>query len=319
LKVKDILDISNSIIENTSIIDENIGTLSTLLDASSNDISFFNNPKYKNDLLNTKARFVLIESKNKQYLPKDTIAIINDDPYLAMAKLSKYFYKEKKDIKKAKSNIDNSAIISDRAYIGDHVSIGKNTNIMPGVYIGDNVSIGSDCTIYPNVVIYDLSIIKSDTIIHSNCTIGSDGFGYTIDEDNNPIKIYHLGYVKIGRYVEIGANTTIDRGVLGYTKISDYCKLDNFVHIAHNCIIGEKTAIVSSSIFAGSTKVGARCIFYGHCSIAGHLNICDDVVISARSVITKDIKKSGRYAGFPAIEHKRWLKQKSIISKMSRL
>lgn len=316
--ISNILDITNSKVEDISARDGNIVSMNTLVDATDKDLSFFHNSKYQKLLQDTKAKAVLIDEENAEFLPKDCIAIINSNPYLAMAKLSKYFYEEKQKQYNKDYIIDKTSNIDPKAHIGKYVNIGKNTTIMAGAFIGDNVFIGDDCIIYPNAVIYNFCIIKNNTFIHANTTIGSDGFGYAIDENKEPIKIYHIGNVEIGDHVEIGANTAIDRAVLGSTKIDDYCKFDNLIQVGHNCTFGKKTGVASGCGFSGSVSVGSGVMIYGQAGFNGHISICDGAIISARAGVTKDIKEPGRYSGFPAIGHREWIKQQIAISRLNK-
>ncbi|VAY88071.1 UDP-3-O-[3-hydroxymyristoyl] glucosamine N-acyltransferase [hydrothermal vent metagenome] len=316
MKIKEILKLTSSHIENKEFENIDISSLNTLKDATDKDLSFFNNFKYKQSLLETKALAVVVAEENKQYVPKKCIAIINPRPNLVMAKLSKHFFDKKYNIEENAPSIDSSSIIDEKAHIGFNAKIGKNTKIMAGAYVGNNVSIGDNCIIYPNVSIYDFCTIKDNTFIHSNTTIGADGFGYEIDEQHNPIKIYHIGNVEIGSNVEIGVNTAIDKGVLSSTKIGDYCKIDNLINIAHNCVFGNKVAVMGGCTFAGSVTIGNNVIIYGESSFVGHISICDNTTIMAKSVVLKNITKSGTYAGFPVIEHKKWLKQQVILRKL---
>ena len=290
--------------------------MNTLKEANENEISFLHNPRYLNDLKNTKAKAVLVDKQHLASVPKSTYALLCPNPYLQMALLSKHFYEHKYTPAIEKNAISSSAQIDERASIGKGVKIGVNTKIYAGAFVGDFVSIGDNCIIYPNVVIYDFCSLGDETIIHANTTIGSDGFGYAVSDDNLPVKIYHCGNVQIGNCVEIGANTSIDKAVFGSTRIDDYCKFDNQIQVGHNCTFGAKTAVVASCAFGGSTHVGKEVLIMGQSGFVGHISIADKTLINARTMVTKDITKSGSYSGQPAIEHKEWLKK---IAKENRL
>ena len=224
--------------------------------------------------------------------------IVVDDPYLAYAKTSKVFF----DAYKA----SNEAV---ETKYGKNVQIGQNTVINSNCVIGDNV------VIHDNVSIYSCTDIGDNSIIHSGSVIGSDGFGYA---PNNPgwHKIEHLGGVKIGKNVEIGAKTAVDRGALGDTIIEDGVKIDNQVHIAHNTIIGENTAIAGQSGTAGSVKIGKNCQIAGQVGIIGHIEIADNVVVMAKTLVTKSLKEAGAYSGvMPIQKHKDSLKFIAKIKK----
>ncbi len=180
------------------------------------------------------------------------------------------------------------------------------------VTIGENVKIGSNCNIYPGVYINHNSVIGNNVIIHPNAVIGSDGFGlYKID--NLWKKIPHIGSVIIGDDVEIGSNTTIDRGMLDNTILKKNCKIDNLIHIAHNVTIGENTAIAACTGIAGSTTIGNNCTIGGGVGINGHISICDNVNIHGMSMITKSITTEGDYASALAADNVRNWRRNQVI------
>ena len=224
--------------------------------------------------------------------------IIVDDPYLVYAKTSKVFFEAYK--------ASNEAV---ETQYGKNVHVGKNTVINPNCVIGENV------IIHDNVSIYSCTHIGDNSIIHSGSVIGSDGFGYA---PTNPgwHKIEHLGGVIIGKNVEIGAKTAVDRGALGNTVIEDGVKIDNQVHIAHNTFIGENTAIAGQSGTAGSVKIGKNCQIAGQVGIVGHIELADNVVVMAKTLVTKSLKESGVYSGvMPIQKHKDSLKFIAKIKK----
>jgi UDP-3-O-[3-hydroxymyristoyl] glucosamine N-acyltransferase len=291
--------------------DKEITGMNTLMQADANEISFFHNPKYLKELPLTKAGAVILDKEFVKHLPVNTTALISDEPYLKMALLTKYFVKPLK--REGKKNIDESADIAENVTIGGGTEIGANTTIMSGVVIGGDVVIGENVTIYPNVTIYNDTKIADNVIIHAGSVIGSDGFGYAHTKNGEHVKIYHLGNVVIEEEVEIGANTTIDRGVFGSTTIKKGAKIDNLVQIGHNCEVGEYSIIVSQTGLAGSSKLGRNVVMGGQSATAGHLKIAPFTQIAARGGVTKSIKESGVYAGFPLIPHKTWLKLQAKI------
>jgi UDP-3-O-[3-hydroxymyristoyl] glucosamine N-acyltransferase len=291
--------------------DKEISGMNTLMHADANEISFFHNPKYLKELPLTKAGAVILDKEFVKHLPVNTTALISDEPYLKMALLTKYFVKPLK--REGKKNIDESADIAENVTIGGGTEIGANTTIMSGVVIGGDVVIGENVTIYPNVTIYNDTKIADNVIIHAGSVIGSDGFGYAHTKNGEHVKIYHLGNVVIEEEVEIGANTTIDRGVFGSTTIKKGAKIDNLVQIGHNCEVGEYSIIVSQTGLAGSSKLGRNVVMGGQSATAGHLKIAPFTQIAARGGVTKSIKESGVYAGFPLIPHKTWLKLQAKI------
>ncbi len=295
--------------------DFEIKSINTLMDADKTDITFFDNKKYLDQLPNTKAGAIFISKEFIDKLPKNSIALVSDEPYLKMAQASYYFQKplirEKKE-----PLIASTAKISKNVHLGNGVTIGEGVTILQGAVIGEEVSIGDNSTIYPNVTIYNDTQIGENCIIHAGGVIGCDGFGYAHTKMGEHVKIYHNGKVIIEDDVEIGANTTIDRAVFGSTIIKRGTKIDNLVQIGHNCEVGEYCIMVSQSGLAGSTTLGRNVVLGGQSATAGHLKIADFVTIAARGGVSKSITKKGIYSGFPLMIHKDWLKLQAKISKL---
>jgi UDP-3-O-[3-hydroxymyristoyl] glucosamine N-acyltransferase len=278
-----------------------IEKLGTLEHADAQALSFLANPKYQSQLASTKAGAVLIRD---QAVSKDVNnAILVKDPYLAFAKLTHIFDNRPKPTKHihpsatigdnvslgADLMIAPNVVIEDNAEIGDGVEIGANSVIGTGVKIGANTRIAANVTIYYNVQ------IGESCLLHSGCVIGADGFGFAPSSEGW-IKIMQLAAVTLGNKVEVGANTTIDRGALNNTQIGNGVIIDNQVQIAHNVIIGDNSAIAGCSAIAGSTQIGQRCTISGGVGIIGHLTIVDDVHVTAMSLVSKSIDKAGSYS-----------------------
>ena len=299
-----------------------INSVASLESANKNSVSFFNNSKYLDLLKNTKAALVIL---NKESCALHAGAcIVVDNPYLYFAKISRLL----NPIKILKKEIHKSAIIHSTCKLGKDIYIGPNVIIEENVSIADGVTvhagviiesdniIGSHSTIHPNVV------IKTNTVIGKNCTlyagavIGSDGFGYAKDNDKW-LAIPQIGKVVLGDNVDIGSNSTIDRGALDDTIISSGVKIDNLVQIGHNCIIGENTIIAGCVGIAGSAKIGKNCAIGGAAMILGHLSITDNVTISPGSMITRSIKNPGTYTALmPFQDHEAWLKTAAKIRRL---
>ena len=294
--------IDSKVVGNSSAVVNNIATLEN---ASKKSISFLSNKKYHKYIKTTLANAVIVSSSFKV---DDRINyLVSDDPYIAYAKLTTLF-------KESIFELDNpvihpSAVISNESKIGKDVSIGANVVIGPNCIIGNNVIIKSNCSIVQDVEIGDFSVI------HNGSVLGSDGFGYAPSQDGY-VKIEQLGKLVVGKYVEIGASCTIDRGALDNTEIHDGVKLDNQIQIAHNVVLGENSAIAASCAIAGSTVIGRNFQMGGLSGVLGHLSICDDVTIGAHTLITKSINESGNYIGImPAQEQKDWAKSSVFIKK----
>lgn len=203
-------------------------------------------------------------------------------------------------------DVPRDAYIGAFAYIGKNVKLGKGVQIYPHTYIGDNVKIGDNTILYSGVKVYYNCVIGKNCILHAGVVVGSDGFGFEPDTRGVNQKLPQIGNVIIEDDVEIGANTTVDRAMMGSTIIRRNAKLDNLVQVAHNVEIGESTFMCAQVGVAGSTKVGGHCILAGQVGVAGHINIADNCIFGAQSGIANNVKKSGMYQGSPAIDAMNW-------------
>lgn len=280
-----------------------VSNLASIKNANSKSITFLSNPKYSNFLETTRAIAVVV---HESIVIKEGMNYLqSDDPYAVFAKLSSIFKKQDSD--KDLPLIHPSAVISPSSNIGKNVTLGANVVIGHDCIIEDNVIIKSNVSLVQDVH------IGENSIIHSNSILGSDGFGYAPSKAGY-IKIEQLGKLIIGSNVEIGAGCSIDRGALDNTEIHDGVKLDNQVHIAHNVIIGKDSAIAACCAIAGSSVIGKNFQMGGLSGVLGHLSICDDVIIGAHTLITKNIKKPGNYIGImPAQNQKDWAKSSIFI------
>ena len=202
--------------------------------------------------------------------------------------------------------VPEDAYIGAFAYIGKNVQLGKGVQIYPHTYIGDNVKIGDNTILYSGVKVYYNCVVGKDCILHAGVVVGSDGFGFEPDAKGVNQKLPQIGNVIIEDDVEIGANTTVDRAMMGSTIIRRNAKLDNLVQVAHNVEIGEGTFMCAQVGVAGSTKVGGHCILAGQVGVAGHITIADNCIFGAQSGIANNVKKSGIYQGSPAIDAMNW-------------
>lgn len=280
--------------------------IATLATANNTQLSYIVNNKYKPALLNSKAGVVILN--NALLSDCSTSALIVDDVYLAFAKITHLFKSSVTHIKgiHESARIDNT-VIAQNCCIGENAIIGDNTIIGANTVIEDNCIIGENCIIGSNVSILQGSKIGNYTILAPGVVIGSEGFGNARDQQKKWHSIAHLGNVIIGNHVNIGANTTIDRGTLNDTQIHNGARLDNLIHIAHNVIIGQDTAIAACAGIAGSSIIGKRCMIGGMVGVIDHINICNDVIINAKSTVNKDITTPGIYTGImPLMPHKKW-------------
>jgi len=292
-----------------------INSIATLDKAKSNELTFLSDKKYLSSLNECKAGAILIASEYVDMLPPSTIALITDEPYLAYAYASKLFA-HKISSKTYTPSIGNGCDIASDVKFGSNVTIKDGVTILSGCYIGDNVTIEENTLIHANVSIYHGTKIGKDCIIHSGTVLGSDGYGFAHTKLGEHIKIYQNGTVIIEDKVEIGANCTIDRGAIEPTYIREGTKLDNMVHIAHNCDIGSHTLCAAQAGVAGSTTLGRNVIMGGQSGAAGHIKIGDFTTIAAMSGATKNIPPKQVYAGFPAMDIKLWKKMHATLMRM---
>lgn len=300
---------------NGSSID--IVAMNSLKDARKNEISFVSNSKYIKDIQNTNAGAILVDESTKEYVPAGCVALVVQSPYWEVATLSKYYSPNIEDESLPIAKIGEGTKISDKAEIANGAIIGKNCTILAGAYVGTNSILGDNVILYPNVVIYRDCRVGNDCRIHANTTIGSDGFGFATNKLGEHKKIYQNGNVEIEDDVEIGSSVAIDRAVFGSTIIKTGVRIDNLVHIAHNCEIGEYSVLAGQTGLAGSSKLGRSSVFGAQSGVAGHLEIAPFNTFAARSGVTKTIEESGKtFAGFPLMNHRAWLKVQGKIAKL---
>ncbi|QDD01659.1 UDP-3-O-(3-hydroxymyristoyl)glucosamine N-acyltransferase [Candidatus Methylopumilus planktonicus] len=299
-----------------------INSVASLESAHQNSISFFNNPRYVDLLKTTKAAVVIVNRDSLSF--RKGVSIVIDNPYLYFAKVSQLLNPSKS----LKKEVHKSAIIHSSCKLGQDIYIGPNVVIDENVSIDDGVVIhagsmieaesviGKASVIHPHVVIKANTVIGKNCTLYAGCVIGSDGFGYAKD-DSKWLAIPQIGRVILGDNVDIGSNSTIDRGALDDTIISSGVKVDNLVQIGHNCMIGENTIIAGCVGIAGSAKIGKNCAIGGAAMILGHLTITDGVTISPGSMITRSIKTSGTYTALmPFQDHEAWLKTAAKIRRL---
>ncbi|MBR8462846.1 UDP-3-O-(3-hydroxymyristoyl)glucosamine N-acyltransferase [Campylobacter sp. faydin G-24] len=294
--------------------DIEIFAINSLKNANKAELTYCDGEKNAKFIKDSNAGAILVSQNLLEFVPETMSAVVCENPHLAFAILSKDYAKpifcEQKP-----SNIASSATIMPNVYIGSNVSVGENTIVMAGAYLGDNVKIGKNCIIHPNVVIYNDCIVGDECHLLANCVIGSDGFGYAHTKTGEHVKIYHNGNVVLGDFVEIGACTTIDRGVFESTKIANFTKIDNLVQVGHNCELGQGCLIVSQTGLAGSSVLGRNVVMGGQSGTAGHLRIGDFAQIAARGGVSKDIDGGKKYAGYPLQELGEFFKFQAKIAR----
>ena len=298
-------------------IDIEITAMNTLKDATNSELSFISNAKYVKDVSISNSAAIIVDSKTKEHVPEGCVALVVENPYWEMAILSKSFAPLIEDDSLPLPIVGEGSKISPKAEIANGAKIGKNCTILAHVYVGADVVIGDNTIIYPNVTVYRDCIIGNDCMIHSNTSIGADGFGFATNKLGEHKKIYQNGNVVIEDDVEIGSNVSVDRAVFGSTIIKKGVRIDNLVQIGHNCEIGEYSVFVAQSGSAGSTKLGRNVVVGGQAAFAGHLEIAPFSTFAARSGVTNNIKESGlTFAGFPLMDHRKWLKLQVKIARL---
>ena len=282
--------------------------------AGPNKLCFYASTRYRKQLLATRAGAVLIKADHVDDCPVP--ALVVRDPYYAYALLANELHPRDRAapglhpaaVVAADAVLDDNVAVGPNAVIEAKARIGRGTEIGPGSVLGKGAQIGENCWIASGVHIAAGCIVGNNAVIHSGTVIGADGFGFAPGPDGWR-KVPQLGIVRIGHDVEIGANSTIDRGALDDTVIGDGCKLDNLVHIAHNCRIGAHTVMAGGSMIAGSTTIGSWCMIGGQSAITGHIEITDGVTITGMTGVTKSIAEKGTYASpLPAQPVRKWRK-----------
>ncbi|MFZ6657813.1 UDP-3-O-(3-hydroxymyristoyl)glucosamine N-acyltransferase [Undibacterium sp. TJN19] len=303
--------------------------IAPLSEASEQHITFLSNPKLRHQLAASRAAAVILTKADFEQIGKDYAGacIVAASPYVYFARAAQHFAAI--NAIPAEAGVHPSAWVSPQAVIAATASIGPNVSIdaeavigehvviKAGAVIGRGVSIGDHSLIHANASIYDYCVLGRHCIIHSGAVIGADGFGFA-NEKGQWIKIPQTGRVVIGDDVEIGANTSVDRGALADTIIEDGVKLDNQIQIGHNCHIGAHTAMAGCVGVAGSAKIGKYCTFGGAAMVLGHLTIVDNVHISSASMVSRSILEPGQYTGFyPLAKNADWEKTAAIVRNLS--
>jgi len=302
--------------------DLSIRSVATLSRADAGSLSFLANPKYRKQLKATRAGAVLVAPADAEICP--VAALIDPNPYLAYARIATLIHPPVR----APSGIHPTAVIADGARIAssatigalavieDDVEIGERAYVGPGCILQAGVRVGADSSLLSRVTLYPGVKLGQRCILHAGAVIGGDGFGFALNS-GTWVKVPQVGGVRIGDDVEIGANTTIDRGAIDDTVLEDGVKLDNQIQVGHNVIIGAHTIIAGCTGVSGSTTFGQRCMIGGMVGIAGHLTIADDVIVTARSMISASLKEPGTYSsGIPAMESRSWWR---LVAKIRRL
>ncbi|MCQ2348286.1 MAG: UDP-3-O-(3-hydroxymyristoyl)glucosamine N-acyltransferase [Paludibacteraceae bacterium] len=277
------------------------------------DLCFLGDEKYLPYLATTKASVVLL-TKTLYQLTMDNAQctiILVENARGAMAQLlqavAEVLNPKRRGIEQPAFiaegvQVPEDAYVGAMAYIGKNVRLGKGVQIYPQVYLGDNVVIGDNTILYPGVKVYYNCRVGANCILHAGVVIGGDGFGFEPDAQGVYHKVPQIGIAVIEDDVEIGANTTVDRAMMGETRVKKNTKIDNLVQVAHNVVVGESTVLCAQVGIAGSTTVGNHCMLTGQVGVAGHIEITDNCVFGGQTGVTGSIKKPGMYLGTPAMD-----------------
>jgi UDP-3-O-[3-hydroxymyristoyl] glucosamine N-acyltransferase len=317
--------------------DQLVSGLASLTQANQSQLAFLANPLYRNDALVSQAAGLIVSEVDHVFLQehsadKNRTYLITKNPYALFARIAQEFVKSAaanylpgihpSAVVEAGSKVSPSAHVGPLCHVTKGATIGERSVLLSQVHVGANASIGADALIYPNVSIYQDCQLGDRNIIHSGTVIGSDGFGFAPDlAAAEWVKVPQTGRVVIGNDVEIGSNTSVDRGALSDTKIDDGCKIDNLVQIAHNVHVGALSVIAGNTAVAGSVTIGKMCMIGGSSSIAGHLNIADRTTISGGTTIIRSINEPGQHftSIFPMLPHADWEKNAAILRGLDKM
>jgi len=289
-------------------------------EAGEGDLTFIANPKYRGKLHSTGASAVIV---GQDRVASDKNLLVVDDPYASMARALTLIYPEEKPASgiskdawiESDAEIAEGAVVYTGVYIGKNVRVGRGTVLYPGVVVGNDSVIGEDSVLHPNVNLYRRCRIGNRVILHAGVVVGSDGFGFANPGSDN-LKVRQVGFVQIDDDVEIGSNSTVDRGTLGKTWIQQGVKIDNLVQIGHNVVIGEDSIIVAQVGISGSTKLGNRVIVGGQAGFVGHITIGDNAMVAAQSGVHKDVPPNQIVSGAPNMPHNEMLRIQASIPKL---
>ena len=302
-----------------------VSGVASLQNASPESLSFLASSSYLSQLPATKAAAVVLRAESAGACP--VAALISDNPYATYARMAALVCPEPlfapgihaTALVADSATIADSAHIAATAVIGERTVIGEHAVVGPGTVIGPDCNVGDNCRFIANVTLVQDVRIGARGIFHPGVVIGADGFGNAMTPDGW-VKVPQVGGVLVGNDVEIGANTTVDRGAIGDTVIEDGVRIDNLCMIAHNVRVGEHTAMAAMTGIAGSTVIGKRCLFAGKTGTVGHINVCDDVIVAGQTFLSKDVTEPGTYAAsFPAANARSWAKQLARFRRLGNL
>ncbi|MCU0977294.1 MAG: UDP-3-O-(3-hydroxymyristoyl)glucosamine N-acyltransferase [Steroidobacteraceae bacterium] len=305
--------------------DAEVATVASLREAGPGSVSFLANPRYRRYLAETRAGAVVLDRAAAAECPVP--ALIAANPYAAYARIAAELY----PVPPVAPGVHPSAVVDPAARVSGDACIGPQAIVEAGAEIGPRAlvgpasvvmagaRIGADTRLVARVTVYPGVVIGMRGVLHAGAVIGADGFGFAPDRDGF-VKVPQVGSVRIGDDVEIGANTTVDRGAIEDTVIEDGVKLDNLVQVGHNVRIGAHTVVAGCAGISGSTTIGRRCMIGGAAGTVGHIEIADDVVVSGLTMVTRSLKEPGMYSsGWPAVPADEWRRIVAHVRRLERL
>jgi len=301
-----------------------VSHVATLSQATPGSLSFLANSRYRKGLKDTRASAVVVSAAEAEGCP--VVALITPNPYLAYARIASLLHPQMRAtpgnhpsaVVARSARIHSSASVGPLAVIEEEVELGERVEVGPGCIVQRGARVGADTRLIARVNLYAGVSVGQRCILHAGAVIGADGFGFASDR-GTWVKVPQIGSVRIGDDVEIGANTTIDRGAIDDTVVENGVKLDNQIQVGHNVTIGAHTAIAGCVGISGSTTIGRRCMIGGGVGIAGHLTIADDVVVTGCSLVSASIKHPGSYSsGMPTVETRMWRRMVAHLRRLDR-
>ena len=293
--------------------------------AGDGQVAFYANPRYKQQLLATRAAAVIVSEEEAAHVPAGASQLVARQPYVAFAKASALFHQElRKEPGRhgtVLGEVDSSAHVGFGAYVGPGARVGPRTVLHAGAVVLEDARIGADCVLWPGAVVREGCVLGDRVVLQPNAVIGSDGFGFAFDvegDGNGPMhrKVPQAGIVRIEDDVEVGACTCVDRATLGETVIGRGVKIDNLVQIAHNVKVGPLSLLVSQSGISGSTELGQGVVLAGQVGVVGHVRIGDGARVGAQSGVARDLDDGETVSGSPAVAHRDWLRMSVALPRV---
>jgi UDP-3-O-[3-hydroxymyristoyl] glucosamine N-acyltransferase len=300
--------------------DHRISEVRTLEEAGPGALSFLANPRYASKAHESGAGLILVDPRAEL---GDRPVLVVENPYWAFAQSIGWLHPEAAP-EWSPTHVDptvqfgNGCRVAPGVTIGARTVLGSNCVLHPGVHIAEDCVLGADCEIFPGVVLYRRTVLGDRVRVHANSVLGSDGYGYVL-VDGRHAKVPQVGWVEVGDDAELGACVTVDRGVLGPTRIGSGTKVDNQVQVAHNVTVGDHCLLVSQSGISGSTRLGDYVTLAGKVGVVGHVEIGARSIVGGNSVVAKSLPEGSFVTGFPARPHREWMEVQAAVNRLPKL